>query len=746
MDAETELRPDVRLVPRDDMLYVCTSTGTLRVPARLPTSAEDSGTGARPDTVALRTGAVPDAVVKGLRSRGLAYDSGRYVHPLYGELAVGGTRTVAVAPQALGDELGTLLGRVGVRTVPDGASERAAVTVLPLTLPEEQLVRRTEAALKGGTPLVVYLSTPTRLLFATLTPPDTPCPVCLVRRLRANHSWQAIAGLPLDILFGAAHGDGCPSTVVAAGLLAHEVLVLLGTTPRPAPGAPAGTGHGAPSHPARTVLTELAHGSLQRTEHRLFHLPGCPACADHVTPLAPSGPTPHEKDRTAAPPGNADEATGRDDAACWERMRHAVDPLTGMVPQLRVDECDSDLGGATYARTAGMTKTSWFSPVTAEARGGAVKSDPVTARVCAVGETLERYAAGVYDPRRLVRASYTELGEDAVDPRALPLGSAAEYARYSRLAPCDPDARIDWVPGRSLVTGGVRHVPACAVYLPYRFPPGHRAWYDPISTGLAAGSGYHHAVHGGLMEAVERDATVLFWENRLTLPTLDLDTLPEGPARRIVARMRDQGVSVTAKDLTTDLGIPVIGVRFLRHTERRPVVTHAARAGLDPYAALLGALEEGCLGWAGARLWQEHLDAGESIPGTDDVLTSLKEFSLYYWAPDRVRHLEFWDEGPVRDAPAPRAQDGFGAEVKEAAGRLAARGYEAVAVDITPVDVTECGVTVVRTVVPGLCPITLRSDFHRRGGPRVFDAPVAMGVRSTPLTEAELNPLPLPFL
>ncbi|GAA3491202.1 YcaO-like family protein [Streptomyces cremeus] len=746
MDAETELRPDVRLVPRDDMLYVCTSTGTLRVPARLPTSAEDSGTGAGPDTVALRTGAVPDAVVKGLRSRGLAYDSGRYVHPLYGELAVGGDRTVAVAPQALGDELGTLLGRVGVRTVPDGASERAAVTVLPLTLPEEQLVRRTEAALKGGTPLVVYLSTPHPAALRHPDPARHPLPgvsrppparqplLAGHRRPPPGHPVRRRARRRMP-----EHGRrrGTPRTR-GARAPGHHTTTRTRRTRRHRPRrAEPPRPHGVDR--ARARFTP-AHRTPALPPARLSRL------RDHVTPLAPSGPTPHENNRTAAPSENADEATGRDDAACWERMRHAVDPLTGMVPQLRVDECDSDLGGATYARTAGMTKTSWFSPVTAEARGGAVKSDPVTARVCAVGETLERYAAGVYDPRRLVRASYTELGEDAVDPRALPLGSAAEYARYSRLAPCDPDARIDWVPGRSLVTGGVRHVPACAVYLPYRFPPGHRAWYDPISTGLAAGSGYHHAVHGGLMEAVERDATVLFWENRLTLPTLDLDTLPEGPARRIVARMRDQGVSVTAKDLTTDLGIPVIGVRFLRHTERRPVVTHAARAGLDPYAALLGALEEGCLGWAGARLWQEHLDAGESIPGTDDVLTSLKEFSLYYWAPDRVRHLEFWDEGPVRDAPAPRAQDGFGAEVKEAAGRLAARGYEAVAVDITPVDVAECGVTVVRTVVPGLCPITLRSDFYRRGGPRVFDAPVAMGVRSTPLTEAELNPLPLPFL
>ncbi|CAM5637537.1 YcaO-like family protein [Streptomyces fumanus] len=737
--APTELRPDVRLVPRGDHLYVCASTGTLRVPARVPVPA----TGGE----AVPADAVPEQVVHGLRARGLAHERGRLVHPLYGETAaLDADRPVAVAPEGLGGEVSALLERMGLTAVPDDRTGRAAAAVLPLSLPEEHLVRRVASALEAGTPLVTYLDTPTRLFYATLTPPRTPCPVCLVRRLRANHVWQPIADLPLGVLLGAADTGTWPSTAVAAGLLAHEVLTLLtsgtphgqdGTphgrdgTPQGQHGTPQGQ-HGTPEDApptGRGRLTEVEHGSLERAEHDLFHLPGCPACAAHVTP-----------------PRRADEPDHIDAAVSWERMRGAVDELTGIVLRLLVDERDDALGETTYARTAGMTKTHWFSPVTAEARGGAVKNDPVTARVCAVGETLERYAAGVYDPAGLVRASAAALGEEAVDPRSLPLGSPAEYDRHDRLAPYDPEAEIDWVPGRSLTTGRTRYVPACAVYLPYRFPPGHRAWYDPISTGLAAGGSFHHAVHGGLMEAVERDASVVFWENRLVLPTLDLDGLPDGPARRIVERMRAQGVTVTAKDLTTDLGIPAVGVRFLRHTERRPVVTHSARADLDPHAALLGALEEGCLGWAGARLWQDNLDAGETIPAPGDVLSTLKEFSLFYWAPDRLAHLAFWDEGPLLPVPAARPSAGLPADVTEAVRRLAARGHETIAVDITPVDVAECGVTVVRTVVPGLCPITLRSDFHRRGGPRVFRAPLAMGVRETPLTEEQLNPLPLPFL
>ncbi|MER8070618.1 TOMM precursor leader peptide-binding protein [Streptomyces sp. NPDC094034] len=704
-------RRDVRLVTRGDHLYVCASTGMLRLPPPPAGPREDRDGNLLLDVL-------PERVVQGLRARGLVHQGGeREAHPLY---AAGGDgsedHVVAVADGALGEAVAAQLRRAGVRTAsvepPRVGAQAPAVAVLPLSLPEPVLQRWTEVSMDSGVPLVVHLNTPRRLLSATLTPPHTPCPVCLVRRIRANHVWQAVADLPLDVLLGAADSDAWPTTAIASGLLAHETLRLLGG--RPGPG--------------RGVLTEFDHQELERTRHALFHTPGCPGCSS----------------RARSP--RRDETGDTDVGACWERMRGAVDPLTGLVLELRVDDGAGEEGDTTYARTAGRTTTSWFSPVDAEARGGAVKSDPVTARVCAVGETMERYAAGVYGRDQLVRASFTDLGDEAVDPRDLPLGSAKEYADHPRYGPFEPDTAIDWVRGRSLTTGRARYVPACAVYLPYRFPKNHRAWFDPISTGLAAGSCHEHAVLAGLMEVVERDASVVFWENRLTLPSLDLTNLPDGVPRRIVDKLTAAGVAVTGKDLTTDLGIPAFAIRCQEDTERRPVTVHAARADLDPHAALLGALEEACLGRAGAATWQKELDAGARIPAADAALDTLRDFSLYYWDHDRARHLEFWHDGPSRPVPPPRPSQGFQTDVDEAVRRLAARGYEAISVDITPIDVAECGVSVVRSLVPGLCPITLRSDFHRRGGPRVFHAPVAMGVRTTPLGEDDLNPLPLPFL
>ncbi|MFI1972002.1 TOMM precursor leader peptide-binding protein [Streptomyces cinnamoneus] len=711
---EFTARPDVRFVARSGWLYVCASTVTLRLGGAVP----DQATG---ETEHLGVEALPEAAVEGLRRRRLLAEHGPApAHPLYDTTAMtaAGSGVLLAGQGPLPDAVQALLTGAGIRVhpsaVPDVGDTRMAV--VPLSMDETELHRWAHwAARAGGRRIVTYLSTPTRLLYAVLEPPHTPCPVCLVRRLRAHHAWQAIAGLPLDVLFGAADDDAWPTTALAAATLAHESVRSLSQ-----PGLPV------PSH-----LTEVDHASLERTRHRLLHTPHCPACPTG----APQAP------RTDAPPAprpGRDADPGTD----WERMRNAISPLTGIVGGLRVTQ-GRQPGATTHAYTTGMPTTTWFSAVKAVPEGAASKGTPDNARVCALGETLERYAAGVYDQRNLTRATLAALGEAAVDPRSLPLGSAAEYARLPRYAPFHPDTEIDWVPGVSLTSGLRRYVPACAVYLPYRFPPGHRPWFDLISNGLAAGRDPEHAALGGLLELVERDAAIIFWANRLALPRLDLSGLRDGQVHDMAADLIATGARIQCKDLTTDLGIPVAGVQVVTGTPERPVVAHAARAALDLHEAVQGALEEACLCLTSVQ----PMLRTDGVPAPDQDLRGVMDFGRYYCAPDRLTHLRFFDDGPARPLAAPRtAPVSSSTDLTEAVERLARAGFETITVDVTPVDVDECGVSVVRAIVPGLCPLTLRRDFHRRGGPRVFQAPVAMGARPAPLSEDQLNPMPLPFL
>jgi ribosomal protein S12 methylthiotransferase accessory factor len=74
-------------------------------------------------------------------------------------------------------------------------------------------------------------------------------------------------------------------------------------------------------------------------------------------------------------------------------------------------------------------------------------------------------------------------------------------------------------------------------------------------------------------------------------------------------------------------------------------------------------------------------------------------------------------------------------DVRECVARASRAGLETLVLDQTRPDV---GLSVVKVVVPGL-----RHFWPRLGPGRLYDVPVRLGWRDTPLTESQLNPAPL---
>jgi ribosomal protein S12 methylthiotransferase accessory factor len=85
-------------------------------------------------------------------------------------------------------------------------------------------------------------------------------------------------------------------------------------------------------------------------------------------------------------------------------------------------------------------------------------------------------------------------------------------------------------------------------------------------------------------------------------------------------------------------------------------------------------------------------------------------------------------------------------EVETCVGRLAARGLEVLAVDLTTDDISELGLQVVKVLVPGSLPLDFGVRWPHLGGRRLYEAPRRMGYRGRVARHpAEVNLFPHPF-
>jgi bacteriocin biosynthesis cyclodehydratase domain-containing protein len=704
------LRSDVRLWRSEDYVYVCSSNST---PLRL--RLDHAGSGSKVD---VDLADLTDAALSSLIRRGLLVpaDDPLLRHPSFPK-APGKARQVhVVGEDQLCMSITAALTNAGL-TVVSNTSSLVGVVVLPLCSSEDVLRTVAKHAVHDRKPMVIYASAAACVYYAVLHPPRTACPLCLARRIRASRPDRALGVLPLEMLLGACSDSVWPSSAAAAGLIAHQVIRAI-TNPESVEDEPTG-------------LMELNLDTCDRIRHPLLHTPFCPVCHKHL-------PTSPELSVLEDRPAISAEET-------WQRMQRAVDPLTGIVAGIRViapEDTDSTVGSVT-AWARGGTDTRWFSPVRSSTVGGSTKYDPLNAQVCALGELLERYSAGIYDPVQFIRASLSELGPTAVDPRSLPLGSVREYELMKgKLVPYHPDMVIDWVEGVALDSGERRYVPACAVYVPYQAPHKNERLLNPISTGLAAGSTPAQAIRGGLQEVLERDAAAIFWYNRLSVPTIDWQSLPPGTARTVLDGMHSRGIELIVKDITTDIGIPAVVVLGRFQTAERPVALCGFRADVDPYECLVGAAQE--LEHVIAMYWR-FTKMGGILDETAEP-RDVWDFATYYCHESRAAVLDFMYDGPCRLAPTPPPEPlSDMASITHIVDRLFMNGYQAITVDITPIDVTESGISVFRVVVPGLQPVAFFQKFRRLGGRRVYATPVRMGLRNAELSEQELNSYPIPM-
>jgi ribosomal protein S12 methylthiotransferase accessory factor len=411
----------------------------------------------------------------------------------------------------------------------------------------------------------------------------------------------------------------------------------------------------------------------------------------------------------------------------WEKYKHLISPITGYIQKV---ELSSDQYGS-FVFIAEHNPIKNFSEELLKAgkyrncSSGKGRA-PSQARTGALCEALERIS-GVYQGKeQVLRASYNELGPQAIHPNEVDLFSENQYRIRGAWnekrdsfniipRPLDPDEPTDWTALDPLNHQRQKWLPTASCYFAY--PP------DPIkgpfaignSNGCAAGNTLEEAILQGLFELIERDSAAIWWYNQLQRKEVDLSSFQNRYFEKSAQWLKAKGREIWVLDLTFDLEVPAFAAISTKDGQQ---LLMGLGAHLDPEIAISRAISE-LFQTVGAKN-KEFVSALK--------LTETQERAAY-----------FYPKGPKKtkkdyiEYRPPTVQQAL-LDVIEPLQR---KNLEVFILNQTR---AEIGLPVVRTVVPGL------RHFWRRLAPgRLYEIPYQLGLIPRIFSEDELNPQSIIF-
>jgi ribosomal protein S12 methylthiotransferase accessory factor len=479
--------------------------------------------------------------------------------------------------------------------------------------------------------------------------------------------------------------------------------------------------------------------TMRGAHHQVPRRPQCPSCGDPgLVPAQVRRPVTAVPRRIATGGGNGQRVLPPEKVL--EQYGHLVDPVTGVVPELRRDPgCPEFLHSYISGRNRAMAQRSVASlRMGVRSRSGGKGATELEARVGALCEGIERYCGTRDGDEPTVQDSYRGLGDQAVHPGACQLfheRQFADRARWNAICapfhhvpePFDEHAVTEWTPLRSLLGGEQKLLPTGLLY--YNPDPGRVPTFVLAdSNGNASGSCLEDAILQGFFELVERDAVALWWYNRTRQPAVALDSFDDPWVAGLPAAYARLNRQVWVLDVTSDLGVPVMVALSRRTDKPAEDIMLGFGAHFDPRIALRRALTE--LGQMMAPLAGVRADGtgyGVKHPHLMSWWTGATIANQPYLVPyssETPRTAFSYGYTPTRNLDLPRMC---------ATARRA--GLDILILDQTRPDIK---MPVVKVIIPGL-----RHFWPRFAPGRLYDVPVRLGKLAKPTTYEDLNPIPI---
>lgn len=600
---------------------------------------------------------------------------------------------------------------------------------------DERHAATNQRHIKSGVPWMLVRPKGIRPMFGPIFRPaeQGPCWACLAYRLRGHeevHNFlRNFAGEDAAFLPSAADLAVLNATY---GLVAVEIakwLVFKET---------------APLH-EQAISLDVAR--LKSEHHRVMRRPQCFVCGDETLYRIDRPPVPVQ---LKSSPKNICNSGGLRSVPPEETLtqyRHLISSVSGVVSWLTrtTEEADPWLhvywAGSNFALRSSKLSSLRRSLRSKSAGKG---STPRQSEVSALCEAVERYSCAFHGDEIRCRKRFTDFveaeGAEAIHPNDVQLFSdwQLDHAEqinsrghpYNFVPPrLDPDIEIDWSPVWSFTQNRHRYLPTSMLY---GMLDEQRESSDlkADSNGCAAGNTLEEAILQGFLELIERDAFAIWWYNRLRLPEVDLESFGDDYLASARSYYHGFNREMWVLDATSDFGIPTFVAVSRRIDKEEEDILYGAGAHIDPHIAALRAVCE----LNQFLNWVQGSERGGCGHNVDDPLC------LWWWKNARLSghpYLAPNSDVALRgksDYPVPDTAD-MKEDVEQCRSLVESKGMEFLVLDQTRPDI---GMPVARVIVPGL-----RHFWERFAPGRLFDVPVEMGWRDSPITEAELNPVPV---
>ncbi|MFT4956117.1 MAG: ribosomal protein S12 methylthiotransferase accessory factor [Brevundimonas sp.] len=321
-----------------------------------------------------------------------------------------------------------------------------------------------------------------------------------------------------------------------------------------------------------------------------------------------------------------------------------------------------------------------------------------------IGESIERYAGGIYNPATLIQSSAIDLGSSAFDCEKFVLFSSEQYVDGFPYAPYDELASRAWCNATLLSGDRTTLVPAQLVYLGYKAADRAEILTQSTSTGMACGAEIVDVAWTGLREVIERDAFACMWALRRSPPQIAIGPETIGLfSPGVSSILKRPELSITVFDITTDLGVPVVFVTIRPRWGSISTVVGAS-AHPDPLEAASKAIVEAyhSLSWA----LQAKMANVTAPPAIEDI-SNFHHHMEFYLCKDNEPRLEFLYNSPRQSLllSDPFQVGDKSDQLFSMVNTLSARGYETLFVDLTTEDVRDLSLYTGRVLVPGLQPL-----------------------------------------